>query len=79
MTESQLKDLASTIADRLWSYAPELLDTSKGTNYYLLEAAIFDIIDSEEAMSKPSQPNTSQGYNIFGTPKPLRLLREVKP
>ena len=79
MTESRIKELASDIADQLWSFAPELLNTSKGTNYYLLEAAILDIIESEvkhyaEGQTKPNP----QGYNIFGTPPPLRLMSEVK-
>lgn len=79
MTESRIKELASDIADQLWSFCPELLNTSKGTNYYLLEAAILDIINAEvkhyaEGQTKPNP----QGYNIFGDPKPLRLLSEVK-
>lgn len=78
MTEAQLNDLASAIADQLWSFCPELLNTSESKNYYLLEAAITDIIEGERKLNKIAQPDTSQGYNIFGTPKTLRLLSEVK-
>jgi hypothetical protein len=79
MTESQTKDLTAAIAANLWTWHPELLNTNESKNYYKLVQAILEVIESEvkhyaEGQTKPNP----QGYNIFGNPKPLRLLSEVK-
>lgn len=78
MTESQ-KDLAEAIAANLWTWHPELLNTNESKNYYKLVQAVLDTIILEDAIDKATsdKPNP-QGYNIFGNPKPLRLLSEVK-